>query len=464
MNLSTKISLIKNLRRLSLTIVILLLFLSPLMQLIRTFRQDPHPYPSSPFITSEISFNLLNKLDHQGREFLDPYYNFTTSGTYTGSFYDLRFTEPLTITNHFLKSIFNPSLLTWSLVTTFVFTFLLYFLFGRVYCSYICPVSVISNLNQKLQKKFLKRKANFYQSKILQYAKKYKTQYYVYGLLIIFNPGLLQFLIPPALLQHTISDFILFGVYSSWLFLFFIFLIFEFIMPGYYCKYLCPTGLFLTLIGKFRFIKLGHTEDHCPKSCTNCVSECWLGLIPKQDRFKHPSCDLCHRCATVCPVTRIVPVKNPLWKKVIKTLSIFIFLVPSISFGNVWNDKEIYHLSIKERTLYENEIRFSESGANYVIFYSIVLQPKEKNEKTKCDLNISILKNNKLFKSPIKYKWDFDKKEIYHMEHNYPISIGKRSVYNSQHLLPNKDKSYIELNIIELKKNLTLPVHLLDRN
>ena len=198
-----------------------------------------------------------------------------------------------------LKLVFTPEVISSIMLIAFLLPLAVAVLFGRVFCGYICPASAIVNFNLKIQKKYFKRSPQYSGHG----SGKWSTLHYVFFALtftlLFLNPVFIQYVLPPAILQHAVSDFILFGGFSLWLMLFLVFIIFEIAQPAYFCRKLCPTGMMLTLLGKKRVVSLQYQKGvHCATNCHLCNEKCWLGLAPK-NHATDSACDLCQRCVTV---------------------------------------------------------------------------------------------------------------------------------------------------------------------
>jgi len=292
---------LKLLRIFTQTFIVLLLVLSPLFQILRTFRQDPYPYPQSPILDSSVLMKLLAGIDHQARSTLDNLLASISGGPYAIRIYDLHLAEPLTSLLTAFQNLFQPESWTWLMLISLGIPLIIALLFGRMYCGFVCPMSLLSSLNRSLHFKIFPKK-------LLQPKIKHNfsdTIWMGFFVLLIFFPWLCQYLIPPALFQHAISDWLLFGGVSLWLILLFLVFLFELIFPGLFCQRLCPTGAFLRIFGKFKRLSVQHIpKTGCETGCHLCDKACWLNLNPKA-RAADPDCDSCQRCTSLCPTGRI---------------------------------------------------------------------------------------------------------------------------------------------------------------
>lgn len=413
--------------------LLVLVIISPMFQLVRTFRQDPYPYVNSPLIRNETTRKALSSIDHNLRDMLGDISEKINGGSYTLGFFGIHFSEPLTITTYSVNQLWIGKNWSWTMIITLCFAVLIILLFGRFYCGFVCPMSLITSLNIKLQKKYLKRRVRF-SGTWLRPLKFFRVLYIiVLMLLILTHPIVLQYILPPALLQHLTSDFILFGGGALWLLLFTAVLIFEISLPGRFCRLLCPTGNFLSYLGKFRKIHLHHKmKTDCLTGCNICISECWLGLSPKT-KVDDPACDLCGRCASPCPQSRIR------YLPAIIFLGLFSFFEPTKVIAGTWDDKETYHEQIMERVLFESRsnVNFQHTNTTGFILFSIVGNYTNKLQSGKFYIHIN--ENKKTFNEKIKLILTNKKngKTIKKIIEGVsrPISIRVQSAYFTEYLI-----------------------------
>lgn len=230
---------------------------------------------------------------------------------------------------------FVPSLikfinLSGIIVSGYIIVLILTLLFGRVYCSSLCPLGALLDVINFFSKKTGKKKIFKYSKPfhLLRYSILLTTVFFlVFGSLILVN-----LLDPYSLFGKFASDlarpafygvnnllaaileqleiYILFPVklkgYSWISFGFSIFMLILVIRltvkkGRLYCNTVCPVGTLLGLISRISVFKIMLDEATCT-SCGICGSHCKAQCIDTQSKTVDFSrCVGCFNCLTVCP-------------------------------------------------------------------------------------------------------------------------------------------------------------------
>lgn len=82
-------------------------------------------------------------------------------------------------------------------------------------------------------------------------------------------------------------------------------------VPRSWCKYFCPHGAILAFLNRFSFLGLTRDPLKCTKAgCNDCVAACPMN-VPILDlpweKFTHPECIYCLKCADACTTKAIKP-------------------------------------------------------------------------------------------------------------------------------------------------------------
>lgn len=169
--------------------------------------------------------------------------------------------------------------------------FLLTFLFGRFYCSTLCPLGILQEFLM-----FVFRRKNSLK-KNLPY--KYFIAALVLGFLIGGTAFLVRLIDPYTLFGSAMSG-ALFG-----LVVLFLIAVLVWFKGRWFCSNLCPVGTLLGLISKFAVNKIYIDADKCV-SCGACASKCPTGSIDyKQKTVDNETCVKCLNCLGKCPKSAI---------------------------------------------------------------------------------------------------------------------------------------------------------------
>lgn len=169
---------------------------------------------------------------------------------------------------------------------------------GRAFCSWVCPVNMITDAAN-----YLRRKFGFNQIQKKQPASR-SIRYWVIAvsLIISFIMGIAAFeFISPISMVHR---GIIFGLGFGWAAMLVIFLFDLFVLKNGWCGHICPLGGAYSLIGKFSFIRVHHKHDNCT-ACMKCKEICpevqVLHMVTKESiPVLSGECTNCGRCVEVC--------------------------------------------------------------------------------------------------------------------------------------------------------------------
>jgi len=169
---------------------------------------------------------------------------------------------------------------------------------GRAFCSWVCPVNMVTDLANWLRRKLLidKTTRKTWLSRNLRY---YMV---VISLAVSAVVGLAAFevLSPITILNRGV----IFGFGSGVGLLVAIFLFDLFVAKNGWCGHICPLGGVHSIIGKRSLIRVKHDKDNCTL-CMKCKDVCpevqVLGMIGKKSEFvSKAECTNCGRCVDVC--------------------------------------------------------------------------------------------------------------------------------------------------------------------
>ena len=171
-------------------------------------------------------------------------------------------------------------------------------LVGRAYCSYVCPINLITDLANYLRR--ILKVGNLGSFVFL----KRQIRYIVLALSLILSSifGLAAFeAISPISMLHR---GLVFGMGLGGFSLLIVFLLDLFVAKNAFCGHLCPLGAFYSFIGRFALLRVKYDLESCTH-CMECKHICpekqVLGLIGKNSgNVISGECTRCGRCIEVC--------------------------------------------------------------------------------------------------------------------------------------------------------------------
>jgi len=177
---------------------------------------------------------------------------------------------------------------------------LFYFLIGgRSFCSWVCPVNVITD-----SANWLRKKLKMYKEDVKVPVKR-NMRYWILALSFILSAifGVAAFeLISPISMIHR---GIIFGFGVGWAAILLVFFFDLFVLQNGFCGYVCPLGAFYSLINRISLFKVKHILNKCT-ACNKCLIVCpekqvLINIINKKDsQIFGSECTNCGRCIDVC--------------------------------------------------------------------------------------------------------------------------------------------------------------------
>jgi len=182
-------------------------------------------------------------------------------------------------------------------------------LFGKVFCSWMCPFNTFSEYWQIIMRKIFPNRWRLIQRETSKINPKPLTYWVIliafFLLSLIFGFPVITFLSFPGILSSEISHLIMgMGVGIEILVVFGVILAEGFLLKRYWCKLICPVGGLLGIFRTPKTLRLNHNEGNC--SCGGalepCGTSCPLGLAPKHEGL-YPHCFNCGLCIKTCEKT-----------------------------------------------------------------------------------------------------------------------------------------------------------------
>lgn len=201
-----------------------------------------------------------------------------------------------------------------SAVVLLVGMIVLALIFRRSFCGQLCPLGALQGMFGSLGGRLFRRRPQIPRSvdRVARYLK--------YGILVFFTVWTWQAATlvmrpydPWVAYAHITSDELLaeFGVGMAILVLS---LAGSVVYDRFFCKYLCPTGVFLGAFSKLSAFGIKRDADACI-DCMACDKACPMNIeVSTADKVAASECISCNECVNSCPAAGALEVKTPTGK------------------------------------------------------------------------------------------------------------------------------------------------------
>jgi ferredoxin-type protein NapH len=172
---------------------------------------------------------------------------------------------------------------------------------GRVFCSWVCPINIITDAAQWLRRKF-----NIKGGTTFSRQSRYWMLLAVFVLPVITGTIVWELVNPVSLVYRGL----IFGMGLAWGVVAAIFILDLFVAQNAWCGHLCPVGAFYSLIGKVSVLRISAAKRKDCDDCMDCFVVCPESKVIKpalkgEDQGFGPvilsgQCNNCGRCIDVC--------------------------------------------------------------------------------------------------------------------------------------------------------------------
>lgn len=208
---------------------------------------------------------------------------------------------------------------------------------GKSFCSWLCPVGLISELVGDFGEKIFKKKLHL--PKFLDYPLR-SLKYFMLGFLfyavfiLMSSTALKSFLDSPYNQVADIKMFYFFADISqlSVIVLSTLFIL-SVVIRNFWCRYLCPYGALLGIASLLSPIKIKRNTVSCI-DCNLCAKACPSNIkVDKVKTVLSDECTSCLNCIDACPVANtlylqsMIPQRKRISKKIAAIAIVLIFMI-----------------------------------------------------------------------------------------------------------------------------------------
>ncbi len=168
---------------------------------------------------------------------------------------------------------------------------------GRVFCSWACPVNMVTDLANWLREKLGMRSLFIVPP---------KTRYWglLLALVLSFAIGVAAFeWVSPIAIMHRE---LIYGIGVGFIAVLGIFIFDLLIMARGWCGHICPLGAFWSIVGRTGQVRVAFDDASCTR-CGDCVRACPEPLVldfkeaAQHGMVRFGECTNCGKCIAICP-------------------------------------------------------------------------------------------------------------------------------------------------------------------
>lgn len=211
------------------------------------------------------------------------------------------------------------------------------------FCSWICPVGLLSDGIAKLHITIFKKKVSLpiLPDLLLRTIKYGLAGFFIWSIFYKMPIGSIeQFIISPYNQFADVKMLFFFTHISQTAFIVMLSLIFlSFIIPYFWCRYLCPYGAILSVLSFLSIGKIKRDPSHCTH-CGRCEKKCPSQIqIQSKEQIHSSECTACMTCVKNCPEDKAIgfymfPVKKTV-KQAVFALILFLLFAGGITTAKV---------------------------------------------------------------------------------------------------------------------------------
>lgn len=183
-------------------------------------------------------------------------------------------------------------------LSLFIIFIVISFLFRRSFCGYVCPVGFVSEMVSLIGRG---KRVNRYVGYVLSVLKYGLFAFFAYIILFSMPVSAIEgFLNSPynKLADAKMLEFFVSPGVSTMVFVVAM-IVLTLIFKGFWCKFLCPYGVFHSVIAAFSPFVIKRNADACV-NCMKCTEACPMSIQVHESKLVlNPDCIGCHDCVAV---------------------------------------------------------------------------------------------------------------------------------------------------------------------
>ena len=225
--------------------------------------------------------------------------------TWSATFWNLRLSDPLAAVGQMAAGLG----LHWPFIVTALIPIAVTAVFGRIFCGWICPATLLYELNSNFAA-WLRWAGLDLGNRRFDLRLKYAVL--ALGLVLSAATGivLVATIYPPAIIGREIYYVIALSGFGAGTTFFLATMLFDLLVARRgFCRYLCPGGALYALLGRYRLVRIHRIVESC-NDCAKCNVVCEFGLDPMADGFGQ-ECNNCTACIAICPTDALTFTLRP---------------------------------------------------------------------------------------------------------------------------------------------------------